>query len=158
MIPSQEFVVGKHNIGYVGSDFLSRMGDAEFQMKPVPTFQKLPRYMNDGEIESELKPGLCDLGDVLSFIENPPEGSKDGNWNLFYTPTFVVDVSWYGDGWDVGTWSRDGLKWHTDYRVFSPATGSSNPKAFTLDSSDTLTLERAIEIVKKEGYRIFKEM
>lgn len=131
----EEFVVGKHQIGYVDSDFKSRFGKDEFEMKEAPTkFQKLPRYMTDAEIESELKPGICDLGDVLAFIENAPKEYKDGNWNLFYTKNFVVCVFWNGffGEWYVGTWSRGGGGWGVDSRVFSPAAGSLETKSSDL--------------------------
>lgn len=45
----------------------------------------------------------------------------NGNWNLFYTSAFVVDVYWNGDEWYVRTWKRDVIRWHAGYRVFSPA-------------------------------------
>ncbi len=149
-----EFQVGKHGIGWVDSDFKTRFGGQKFAPKALGSFQKLPRYMTDAEIESELKPGLCDLGDVLAFLKNPPEEAKDGYSNIFYTPAFVVHVGWDGSHWDVNAWQRDGYGWRGGYRVFSPATGT----LATLNSSDTLTLEAAIKLVKKEGYKIFKEI
>ena len=111
--------------------------------------------MKDAEIESELKPGLCILGDVLAFLKNPPEGAKDGNWNLFYTASCVVRVYWYSfaGGWDVYAWERDGSVWDGGSRVFSPATVSGTLETKPLKS---LTLEDAIKLVKKEGYVIYK--
>lgn len=123
---SNEFSVGKHGIGYVGDQFKTSFGDVEFGTRPMPTFQKLPRSMNDAAIESELKPGLCELGDVLAFIDNAPQECKDGNWNLFYFPAFVVSVFWFGGEWYVGTWDRDGHVWYDVRQVFSPATGRSS--------------------------------
>lgn len=143
MKPSQEFVKGKHNIGYVESSFISHVGDEEFELKGVPTFQRLPRNMNDAEIERELKPGLCDLGDIIAFMDNPPEGTKDGYTNLFYTPAFVVGIYWrvFDDVWDVNTWRRSGDEWNGGRRVFSSATGSSATSASgSLEPSDTSTL------------------
>lgn len=149
-----EFVVGKRSIGYVSSDFKERFGSIEFEKRAMPTFQKLPRAMSDTTIESELKPGFCELGDVIAFLDNPPADSKDGNWNLFYTSAFVVRVRWGGDEWGVGAWERGGDAWRAGARVFSPATVGS----VTQDSghSDALTL--AIKLVKKNGYKIFKEI
>lgn len=128
MTTSTEFVVGKHNIGYIDSDFHERIADVELEKRDVPAHQKLTRYMNDSEIESELKPGICDMSDVLAFLENPPEGTKDGYWNLFYTPTFVVSVDWHSRArhWDVGTWRRGDVGWRGGRRVFSPATARSS--------------------------------
>jgi hypothetical protein len=156
---SQEFAVGNHKIGYVSDTFSAHFAGQEFEAKPMPKFQKLPRRMTDAEIESELKPGMCEPGDILAFMENAPEECKDGNWNLFYTPAFVVFVLWFdfSGEWRVDAWGRGGDGWGAIDRVFSPATESK-----TLSSSSEtltpLTLEAAIEMVKKEGYRIFKEI
>lgn len=125
---SEEFAVGKHAIRYVSSDFKSKFGSMEFEERNMPTFQKLGRNMNDSTIESDLKPGMCELGDVLAFIDNAPQECKDGYSNLFYFPACVVRVYWNADGaeWSVGTWDRGGHGWSAGSRVFSPATGRSN--------------------------------
>lgn len=130
MISSTEFVKGKHNIGWVDSDFTKHFGDTEFSEKAIPTFQKLQRRMTDVEIESELNPGICELGDVFAFLKNAPEECKDGYWNLFYFPAFVVLVYWYAGGgvWLVLEWGRDGFDWSVGFRVFSPATRHSESK------------------------------
>lgn len=109
----------------------------------MPTAQVLPRNMIDAQIESELKPGYCTLGDVLAFLEEAPKKYKDGNWNLFYTPAFVVSVRWNGDEWRVSAWGRDGRGWDADSRVFSPAT---NSKALKSKPLDTLTLPDELNI------------
>lgn len=155
---SEEFVVGKHGIGYVSSDFSKYFKDTEFELKSIPKFQKLPHSMNDAAIESELKPGICDLGDVLAFLDNPQEGTKDGYSNIFYTANFVVCAFWDGGAWGVYTWGRGGHDWSGSSRVFSPATNSLDTQNFALGISDTLSLEKAIELIKKAGYRIFKEI
>src|SRR3990167_6749262 len=89
---SDEFQIGKHNISWLDSDFIKHFGKQEFEERDMPTFQRLLRNMTDAEIEGELKPGLCELGDVLAFLKNPPEGSKDSYWNLFYVGSCVVRV------------------------------------------------------------------
>lgn len=122
MNSTKEFVVGKHNIGYVSSDFEKRFKNIEFsEKKTVPTFQKLPRTMTDIEIEYELKPGYCELGDVIAFMDSAPKECKDGNWNLFYTPSFVVSVRWRSrvGRWSVGAFGRYGHWGGGDSRVFS---------------------------------------
>lgn len=136
---AEDFVEGKHGIGYVDSQFFERVGVEEFEkVEGTPKFQVLPRDMSDAEIESELKPGICGPADILAFLENPPEGSKDGYANLFYLPNCVVFVYWYSGGrdWIVGTWQRDDDGWLEGERVFSPATGLLEPKP-----SGTLALE-----------------
>lgn len=130
-------MVGKHQIGYINERFLEHFKDVEFEAKTLPKFQKLPRYMTDAEIESELKPGFCELGDILAFLDGAPEECKDGYWNLFYTPSFVVHVIWHGARWHVLAWHRDVSAWDADYRVFSPATETSEPKPSTLSPSDS---------------------
>lgn len=153
MKASQEFVVGNHKIGYISSDFKKGFENKDFSEKKIPSFQTLNRRMTDAQIETELKPGLCELGDVLAFMDNAPEECKDGNWNLFYFSAFVVRVFWYGVEWRVYAWDRDDYEWAAAYRVFSPATVSSDSHVPSLES---LTLEKAIQIVKKEGYKIHK--
>jgi hypothetical protein len=156
---SEEFVKGKHGIGYVSSDFNRAFKDAEFSLvNTPPTFQKLPRSMNDAEIESELKPGICTLGDVVSFMENPPEGTKDGYYNLFYTPAFVVRVRWgAGRGvWRVFTWGRGDGRWGSGSRVFSPATvGAQAPCHSCCSCALTLRLS-ALEKFKERVEKVLK--
>lgn len=154
MISSEEFVVGKHGIGWVSSDFKSAFGALAFNKRGMGTFQKLPKSMTDAQIEAELKPGICALGDVLAFCDAAPAECKDGWWNLFYLPDRVVSVRWGGGGWDVDCWDRGGGRWDAGGRVFSPATDSSDTG--TLEPSDTLA--SALETVKAAGYRVFKEL
>lgn len=149
---NEEFVTGKHGIGWMSSRFQESFKDAEFVSVFTPTFQKLPRYMTDVQIESELKPGICTLGDVLAFLDNAPEECKDGYWNLFYFPSFVVRVYWYGSYWGVVTWYRGEDDWYSGDRVFSPATAKHSGTesyatgALTLESLDArlARLERII--------------
>ena len=156
--PTNEFQVGKHSIGWLGSYFEEKFisPNIQFEERPLGSYQTLTKYMKDAEIENDLKPGICELGDVLAFLKNPPEGTKDGNWNLFYTASCVVRVSWDSDagGWSVRAWNRGGSGWGAGVRVFSPATRALEPKASEL--SDTLALEDAIKLVKKKGYLIYQ--
>lgn len=102
--------------------------------------------MTDAEIESELKPGICTIGDVLDFLKNPPEGSKDGNWNLFYLEHFVVGVRWgaWSGFWRVYAWRRgDNNEWDACDRLFSPATKS---EALSSSPSDTVTLPEILVV------------
>lgn len=151
-----EFKVGNHKIGYINDRFLEAYKDTEFEKRPTPTFQKLPRAMKDTEIEYELKCGYCSLGDILSFLDNATEECKDGWANIFYTPEFVVGVCWDGGYWSVGTWRRlDGV-WYGRSRVFSPAiesssTQSSNPSALGHSCPNCgakLKIESTLSIIK----------
>lgn len=137
---AEEFVKGKNGIGYVDSDFTKAFKKEEFSWEPsskAPGFQKLNRSMRDSEIESELKPGICTLSDVLAFMRNPDEGCKDGYANIFYFPGIVVLVHWYaGIGeWSVNAWRRDDHAWGAGHRVFSPATDPSSLSASALELS-----------------------
>lgn len=143
-----EFVVGKHNIGWVDKTLLQELGSEKLHESAAPTFKVLPRYMTDTQIESELKPGFSTMSDVLSFIKNAPQECKDGNWNLFYTRAFVVSVFWYrGVGeWSVLTWQRVDVGWFEGLRVFSPATSNSATKPSTLGVLDTAALPAELTI------------
>lgn len=128
---SDEFVIGKNDIVWMNDRFTELCADTSFKKKGEgQKYQTLLRAMTDAEIESELKPGICDLADVYTFLKNPPEGTKDGYSNLFYFPACVVGVRWLGYGWYVLTWQRGGHRWGSDGRVFSPATGASVPSNF----------------------------
>lgn len=138
---SEEFVVGKHKIGYVSSDFKKYVDSIEFEVGSMPKFQKSGKNMKDAEIESELKPGICTLSDVLALIDNAPEECKDGWSNIFYFGAFVVYVGWRADDarWLVDAWYRGGYEWDAGSRVFSPATVPSVPV-----NSKSLALEHSV--------------
>ncbi len=157
--PSQEFKEGKYDIGYVSPDLITLIGDAPFEEKALPTFVTLPRYMTFSEIKKEFNPQNCETGDLLAFLKNPPEGSKDGELNLFPLKECVVYVYWDANSeeWLVDAWIR-GYEWGGGGRVFSPATQNSEPEALSSGTSDALTLERAIEVVKSAGLKVIKEM
>lgn len=138
-----EFEVGKHGIGYVSSGFEEFFKGEKFDAVTfAPRSITLPRGMTDAEIERELKPGLCTIGDVVAVLDSGEEKYKDGYWNLFYFRACVVSVYWgAGNGcWNVYAWKRVGNGWRAGYRVFSPATDGKRSDADTFDLS-TLTLE-----------------
>ncbi len=68
---------------------------------------------------------VCALIIALIKAQKPKEEGvllNTGYWNLFYTPSFVVDVYRDGGEWFVSAWERDGREWRAGRRVFSPAT------------------------------------
>lgn len=149
MKTSSEFIVGKHNIGWVSSDFINRVGDVEFKEAKQPYFSTLERITTDAEIEKEITKGqFATLGDILWLLDSKEKKYRDGNWNLFYLPSCVVRVSWYaGYGlWGVGTWNRDARRWDASYRVLSPATGS---KTLSPSPFDTLLLGALTSRIEK---------
>lgn len=122
---------------YVWSDFADRIL-SKAEAVPAPTkfnlqTYKLTKYAQDSEIEAELpekhifsESEVCAL--IAEFVSKQPKGEagtldNDGNWNLFYTPEFVVSVYWYSGGseWSVRAWRRGSGGWDGGSRVFSPA-------------------------------------
>lgn len=169
---SDEFVVGRHNIGWVDSDFKDKFYGQEFTPNVLGKFQKLGSYMaNADEIETKLNPGRCTLADVYAFLQNPPKESKDGWSNLFLVEDKVVSLFWYSEFgfWFVYTWYRE-FAWLDDNRVFSPGFESQslgNLDSSTLESQEkaeefldnfTKELKAAIRLVKKHGYTVSKIM
>lgn len=92
---------------------------------------KLIRSAEDEEIEKELpekhifsESDVCAI--IAELISKQPKGEEGellntGYWNLFYTESFVVDVSWRDGEWYVSAWDRDSYGWSDGSRVFSPA-------------------------------------
>lgn len=152
---SDEFAVGKHGIGYVESAFTSKFGSQSFTPTKLGVFQKLGKYMENADmIERELNPGKCTLSDIYAFLENPPEGTKDGNFNLFLVEDKVVSVYWWrgGSHWYVFVWYRVEV-WRDGYRVFSPGLATSS---LVPTPSGSLTLEQMISEIKRAGYTVVK--
>ena len=155
MNSSEEFKVGKHSIGFVNSSFIERFEEQDFEAVTTPPRAiRLPQYMNNAQIESELKPGLCTLGDVLAVLDSTDLTYRDGNWNLFYFPSCVVSVCWdsWGGSWGVSAWHRDGGVWNEGDRVFSPASDRlehSVPSGLSLESLDA-RLKKIERIINPE--------
>ena len=121
---SQEFIVGKHQIGWVDSDFIEEFLNTSFTKgKLLPTFE-LPRDMTGDELLKEY-PNLCTLGNVLAYMK----AEKDDCCFLVKgnSGVVVVYVRW-GSGsrkWGVSTW-RLGGTWRAGYRFTSCTTDSSS--------------------------------
>lgn len=120
---------------WVSSSFTEKFGNGEITpAKTVPSFKKLERNMSDHEIKSEFGVQETTLEDVAAFLENPPEGTNDGYWNLFYVAGCVVSVRW-GAGrreWDVYAWGLDDDRWRAGYRAFGcngPSETLESPRA-----------------------------
>lgn len=128
-----------------------------FEMEKNGTFEQI-----FGEIGDKEK--LCLTQEqILNFVENHKD--KLSGWYTFFlfrvgTEFFVAHVYLDDDGQlgvFVHRFSGDGV-WHGEYRhrVVVPATDS---KSLSIpDTLNSLTLESAIKLVKKEGYKIYKEI
>jgi len=90
----------------------------------------LVRASSDEDIEASLEHqnvfSETDVAAILTSLiavqakgEGGPLNTK-GDWNLFYTPSCVVRVCWFGGEWDVSAWERGGSDWLAGGRVFSP--------------------------------------
>lgn len=155
---SDIFKVGENKIGWVDGGFTKEYGNDEFTEGLMLHSSKLSRSMKDSEIIKEFGIQECTLGDVLETLKNATEDMKDGYANVFYIkghPSLVVSVYWHSDGgeWRVGGWLRGVSSWSGGYRVFSPATVSSNLIPL---NSETLTLSQAIKICKENGLKVIK--
>lgn len=132
---------------WVSRSFTDKFGNKDIKpAKTVPAFKTLTKNMYDSEIKSELGAEECTLEDVAAFLKNPPEGTKDGNWNLFYVAGCVVYVRWDSDDrkWYVFTWELDDDDWLAGDRAFgATATHNLSPDV-ALSPSDTLPSELVI--------------
>lgn len=155
MTPSKEFIVGSHSICWMNDRFVEFVKDArEIETCLMPTFQNLPRAMTDAQIESELKPGLCGLGDILAFLDNAPEECKDGYANLFYFPGFVVDVHWgsHDRRWRVSAWLRDDDEWVSVRRVFSSSLTTEKKRIYNRTKECWRDMKRRCDDSRRPDY------
>lgn len=136
-IKPQDFFQSREGL-YVWSDFNERILEKALSVAAGTKYElapfKLLESSSDETIESALpKAHIFSESDVCAIIaeliSKQPKGEdgsldNSGNWNLFYTPTFVVSVRWRSGGgfWNVRTWVRGRIGWYADGRVFSPAT------------------------------------
>jgi len=133
---------------YQGDNFKNWFDDMPFKEEKTKLFSKtLEKPMNDKEILDTLKPTEVSLGEVFNHLTT--EARKE-DWMIFYCKDKAdvlraVDVSRYGDGWNVSADSvEDPVRWRDGRRVFSRNSFDSE----TLSPSNPLTLESAIKVVK----------
>lgn len=141
---------------WVSEPFTKKFGNKDIKpAKTVPGFKVFTKSMNDSEIKSELGAQECTLADVAAFLEKPPEGTADGNWNLFYVAGCVVNVRWNAGSreWDVDAWELDDNYWFAGNRTFS-SNWSSEPLNSELKPSDTLSL--SLDEITINGVRYIK--
>lgn len=125
---------------YVSSNFderiLSKAEKFDTEQKFSIAYFKLTKNADDATIEAQLpEQHIFTESEVCAIIANlidkqskGEEGILDNdsrNWNLFYTPSFVVGVDWGGSFWVLGAWDRRGNTWVGGERVCSPATDIS---------------------------------
>jgi hypothetical protein len=152
-----QFQVGQNNISYVGDNFEEWFGDMECEeSKCEYTKTELTLSMNDPLVLKKIKPNKFTLGEILYLL---PKLDKD-EWNIFYCEDKsgvlrAVVVSWDADGWDVYAYSVESpFVWKAGDLVFSR--NSSEP--LNHQTSDTLTLEKAIALCKENGLTVSKNL
>ena len=157
---SEEFVIGKNNIGWIGSNFKEHFHKLTFEESNGEglTTHRLGKSMRDCEIISELKPESISLGDVLAFLKK----ADHSEWYIFYVNDeqgvlWAVHANWNADndGWNVEAFSVTlPLEWYADFQVVSRR--FSDSKDLNLSPSDTLTLEKRIEAIEAWVERVSK--
>ena len=114
--------IKKLPISYIGGNFKAWFYPLPFSEGKTKSlfFKKLPRYMNDVEIQKELNPGEVSIKEVFETLKTI---NKDV-WALFYCKDKggvlrAVCVRWGGDGWLARADALGDDMWSVDYRVFS---------------------------------------
>lgn len=118
---------------------------------------KLPKPMNDFELQEKGKPIPCEI--FASTIQKFCETASKNDWYIIYvqTPKGVVAVFlyWNDDEWCFHARSLDDYTWYEGGLFLSFATDTFETPQ-TLSNLDTLTLEKAIQICKDNGLTITK--
>lgn len=148
-----EFVPGKHDISWIGSNFKEHLYDLTFTMPEDTDFQikKLDKPMNDKEIQAELGPEPITLGDWLAFFKE--KATRDG-WYLAYVKDahgvlWALYGRWSDGGWSFEASALDGPHgWDSGNQVFSRRFGAEKlgPQDKALGISDALTLPDMLTI------------
>lgn len=128
---------------WVSSSFTEKFGSKDIKpAKTVPAFRTFERNMYDKEIKSELGAQECTLEDVAAFLKNPPEGTDDGNWNIFYVAGCVVRVYWRSDyrEWYVYAWLLGDDYWDAGSRAFGVTAPQNLSPDVALSPSETESL------------------
>ena len=146
------FIVGKHNIKWVGSTFSEHFGAMSVTPKRelVVECRTLGKPMLDKEILSEFRPQEVDLGFLLDCLDNSNSMLKNGLGNIFYirdqsNTLWVVFALWYSDngGWRVLADSVDyPLRWRVGDQVLSRGFSDTVPSDSDPLKSLTLRVEK----------------
>lgn len=161
-----KFTIGENNIAYLGNQFKDWFGDMEVKGEQTLIGQKLPRHMNDFEIQKELAPSEVSLGDVHETLKT----MSHETWALFYVKDSsgvlrTVSVYWYGGGWHVSADALDGHGWSADNVVFSRsscdtktpsdslATGHLDPLTRIASALESIaeTYRKSVKVKPKKG-------
>lgn len=139
---SKEFVVGKNDISWIGSNFKERLYGLTFTMPEDSDLEikTLGNRMNDKEIIAGFNPEPVTLGDVLAFFKE--KATKDG-WYVCHVKG-SNGVLWAVFGyWDVVGWSFEAYalgypgRWFDGVQFLSRRFGA---KKLSSGSSDTQNL------------------
>src|SRR3990167_7647275 len=153
----------KNKIMYTGGDFRRWFGNMPVKVSKKFKYEtrELEKPMNDKEILKILKQQEISLGDLAYILKDL---DKSGwCWCLFYIKDEAgtlraVDAFWSADRGDWSVYANpvgSPRVWSADDRVFSRKF-LSNSDNQTLSPSDTLSLEKAIEVCKENGLVVYK--
>lgn len=121
----------------------------------------LPKDMQDSEIQKQTKSNPIPVEIFASVLQNFCKTADKSKCYIFHVQTpkevVAVRVLWSGDEWDLDALDfDDDNPWFLgDVFLFS-ATGTSETDNKTLEPLDSLTLEKAVTIIKNAGYVIIK--
>lgn len=144
-----EFVIGKHNIGWISSSFLEKFDNIKLTGKgQMLQTKNLEQEMTDQEILGEFGAEEVTLEDILYMLDHNDTLLKNGYANIFYIKdtAFVACVFWYAfdAAWSVGGWNR-GYGWGRGDHVLSRNFRSETVNK-TLGDFDALSLPKKLTI------------
>ncbi len=152
--------------GYIDSDFVNWKLDQK--EKPTKAMKLAVCEMTENgtykQIFTDPEKMWVTQDQVIEFVKSHKEDLQQ-SWYTFFlikrdSDFFVVGVSLYSvlrPGVHVRGFA-DACVWRAEYRrrFVLPQLALENSESVTLRPSETLTLESAIKMVKKEGYVIYK--
>lgn len=124
-----DFKNGKHDIGWVDSEFIEKFGELEITEGKVCSYETLSNPMTFLEMKERLKPEIVSFGDVLETIKQG-DLETTGWGNFFFVEhkgeVSVVYISRYDRRWFVRVrWLDLPFRWGAENRFFSRNFGHS---------------------------------
>ena len=123
----------------------------------------LTRNMSDFEIAKSAKSTPIPVVEFASVMQLFCENADKSKYYIFHVKTdsevVAVSLRWNDAEWNSNA-SRfdDGLDWHGGSFFLSPATAPDPSETSNLDTLNSLTLARAIEVCKENGLVVYRPM